>query len=97
MSDLLRRLEARDFGGEHSLATIEACAVAIRHLVPICREHGVDGAVPAAFERLAQTAIGAGHAGDDFAALARFIRRAGPQPVESMPAAVPEPVLAWQE
>lgn len=44
VGDLVRRLEARDFGGEHSQATIEACAVAIRHLVTICREHGVDGA-----------------------------------------------------
>lgn len=79
VSDLVRRLEARDFGGERSQATIEACGVAIGHLVTVCREHGVDGALPAVFQRLVQAAIDAGHAGDDFAALARFVRWEQPQ------------------
>lgn len=74
VGDLIQRIARRNFGGEQSLATLEAHSVALRHLLTLCQEHGIHAAVPAAFKQLFQAAIDAGHAADDFAVLDRFMQ-----------------------
>lgn len=73
--DLVQRVDTKDHAGERSLATLEAHAVGLRHLLAVCQEHQLRDTLPAAFHGILQDALQAGHASDDFAVLTRFMRR----------------------
>jgi len=66
--------EGRLAGDEATLATVDSHYGALRHLLELCKEHGLNRAVPDAFGQLFQAAIKAGHGQDDFAVLNKFIR-----------------------
>jgi 3-hydroxyisobutyrate dehydrogenase-like beta-hydroxyacid dehydrogenase len=70
--------EGRLAGDEATLATVDSHYGALRHLFELCREHGIDRAVPDAFDRLFQAAVEAGHGQDDFASLIQVMRHRVP-------------------
>lgn len=73
--DTVKRIEdGRLAGDEATLATVESHHGALRHLLELCKEHGLNRAVPNAFDQLFQVAVKAGHAQDDFAVLSKFMR-----------------------
>ncbi|MFP2923816.1 NAD(P)-dependent oxidoreductase [Pyxidicoccus sp. 3LG] len=74
VDDTVTRVQQRQFGGETSLATLEAHNVGFQHLLELTREHGIHRAVPEAFDQLLQAAMKAGHGKDDFAVLSTFMR-----------------------
>ncbi|MFP2905626.1 NAD(P)-dependent oxidoreductase [Pyxidicoccus sp. 3LFB2] len=75
ISDIITRVQQRRFAAdETTLASIEIHAGALHHLLELCKERGLDRAVPEAFDQLFQKAIRAGNGPDDFAALMRFMR-----------------------
>ena len=43
-------------------------------LLDLCRDRSINPAVPDAFGQLFQSGVNAGHAGDDFAILSKFMR-----------------------
>jgi 3-hydroxyisobutyrate dehydrogenase-like beta-hydroxyacid dehydrogenase len=76
--DTVKRIEeGRVAGDEETLATVDSHYGALQHLLELCKEHGLNGAVPDAFDKLFQAAIEAGHAKDDFAVLNEFMRASG--------------------
>jgi 3-hydroxyisobutyrate dehydrogenase-like beta-hydroxyacid dehydrogenase len=73
-----QRLRGRSSSSDAAtLATVDSHYGALRHLLELCKEHGLNRAVPDAFDQLFQAAIKAGHSQDDFAVLNKFMRRAG--------------------
>lgn len=73
--DFTTRIEQGRFAADEStLASIESHVGALHHLIELCRERGIDHAVPDAFDRLFNKAIAAGHTQGDFAVLHRFMR-----------------------
>lgn len=74
VSDLVARVQQRRFGADaQTLATLEIHAGALRHLLDLCRERGIQRAVPEAFDQLFQKALQAGAGQADFAALHQFM------------------------
>ena len=75
VTDLVTRIQQRRFAADATtLATLEIHAGALHHLLALCKERGLDRAVPEAFDRLFQTALRAGHGQADFAALMQHMR-----------------------
>lgn len=75
VTDVLTRIQNGRFAADEStLATIEIHYGAFRHLLELCRERGLDRTVPDAFDRLFRSAIAAGRAQDDFAALSKHMQ-----------------------
>ena len=73
--DTVKRIEeGRLAGDEATLATVDSHYGALRHLLELCKEHGLNRAVPDAFDQIFQAAIKAGHGQDDFAVLNKFMR-----------------------
>lgn len=73
--ETVKRIEdGRLAAEEATLATLETHNVALRALLELCKERGINRAVPDAFDQLFQAAIEAGHAQDDFAVLSKFMR-----------------------
>jgi 3-hydroxyisobutyrate dehydrogenase-like beta-hydroxyacid dehydrogenase len=73
--DAVTRIQKRLYeGDEATLATLDAHFGAIRHLLELSKDKGLELAVPEAFEKLFRLAIDAGHAQDDFAVLNKFMR-----------------------
>ena len=56
-----------------TFATVNTHCATLRYLVELCKEHGINRAMPDAFEQLFQAAIRAGHGEDDFAVLNKFM------------------------
>lgn len=79
VADLVDRVRhGRLAGDEATLATVSAHHAAFRQLLELYRERGLDPTVPDAFDRVFRAAIAAGHAGDDFAVLGRFLQAGRP-------------------
>lgn len=74
-----RIADGRLASDEATLASIDVHYVALRALLELCRDRGINPAVPDAFGQLFQTSVNAGHAGDDFAILSKFIREQLPE------------------
>lgn len=74
VDNLERTIDGRLAGDAATLASIETHHATVRHLVAVCAERGVSGALPAVFDRVMGAAITAGHGGDDFAMLSKFLR-----------------------
>jgi 3-hydroxyisobutyrate dehydrogenase-like beta-hydroxyacid dehydrogenase len=75
MLDFVKRIqESRFAADETTLATVYTHQGALRHLLELCKEHGVNRAVPDTFDQLFQEATKAGHGQDDFAVLSKFMR-----------------------
>jgi 3-hydroxyisobutyrate dehydrogenase-like beta-hydroxyacid dehydrogenase len=73
--DTVKRIEEGRFAGdEATLATVDSHYGALRNLIELCKEHGINRAVPDAFDQIFQAAIKAGQGQDDFAALNKFMR-----------------------
>jgi 3-hydroxyisobutyrate dehydrogenase-like beta-hydroxyacid dehydrogenase len=73
--DTVQRIaDGRLASDEATLASIDVHHVALRALLELCGERGIQQAVPNAFDQLFQVAIKAGHAQDDFAVLSKFMR-----------------------
>lgn len=72
--DVIDRIQHERFSGETSLATVDTHHAVVRHLLALCKEHGINRAVPDAFDQLLQAAAKAGHGQEDFAVLAKFMR-----------------------
>jgi 3-hydroxyisobutyrate dehydrogenase-like beta-hydroxyacid dehydrogenase len=75
VADMLQRIEAQKFAAdEHTLSALDAHDGAFQHVRALCAEHGLNRAVPEAFEQLFAAARAAGHAQDDFSVLSKFMR-----------------------
>jgi hypothetical protein len=73
--DVVRRIEeGRLAGDETTLATLDSHYGGFRHLLELCREHGIPHGVPDAWNEIFQAALAAGHGQDDFAVLQKFMR-----------------------
>jgi 3-hydroxyisobutyrate dehydrogenase-like beta-hydroxyacid dehydrogenase len=78
MPDFVKRIQDGRFAAdETTLATIDIHHGALRHLLELCKEHGIHSGVPDAFDQLFQAAVKAGHGPDDFAALINVLRVRG--------------------
>jgi hypothetical protein len=73
--DTVKRIEDRRFAGdEATLATLDSHYRAFRHLLELCKEHGIRHSVLSGFDQIFQAAVEAGHVQHDFAVLRRFMR-----------------------
>jgi NADPH-dependent reductive aminase-like, C-terminal domain len=78
--DTVQRIaDGRLASDEETLASVGVHYIALRALLELCRERGINQAVPDAFDQLFQPAINAGHAQDDFAVLSKFMREQSPK------------------
>jgi 3-hydroxyisobutyrate dehydrogenase-like beta-hydroxyacid dehydrogenase len=64
---------------EATLASSDVHYVALRALLDLCRDSGINLAVPDALDQLFQAAVDAGDARDDFAILSKFMREQTPE------------------
>ena len=73
--ETVKRIEDRRFAGDDAtLATVDSHYGALRHLLELCKQHGIHRAVADGFDQLFRAAIKAGHGQDDFAVLNTFMR-----------------------
>jgi 3-hydroxyisobutyrate dehydrogenase-like beta-hydroxyacid dehydrogenase len=77
MDAVTRIKDGRLVGDDQTLATVDVHYGAFKCLLDLCKERGINRAVPNAFDQLFGAALEAGHAQDDFAVLSRTLRSSG--------------------
>jgi 3-hydroxyisobutyrate dehydrogenase-like beta-hydroxyacid dehydrogenase len=75
MDTVTRINDGRLAGDEATLASIETHYAAFTCLLELCRDRGLNRTLPLALDALFKTALDAGHAADDFAAISTFVQR----------------------
>jgi 3-hydroxyisobutyrate dehydrogenase-like beta-hydroxyacid dehydrogenase len=73
-NSVARIAQGRLAADDATLASVDVHHIALRALLELCDDRGINRAVPDAFDGIFRAAITAGHAQDDFAVLSRFMR-----------------------